>query len=435
MPTQQQTQAAQNQQINAFARQAIRSRGVRRNQVIFDQTFNTPIPPTITVQPRNVGLVMGFWVKVVAVITNQSTSSTLTLSDFGPANILSQLQLNDLQNNTRIQDTGFHLNLIQLTAGNRTVISQLPLSESMEPTPAIRQPELHPQSTRRLTTVPISTTISAPASIAAHASSVDGTGTVLTMWYYVPLAYNPDNPKHPGFSRRNLRQLRCQRHVAAESFSSGCFPALRWWLRSVQTPRRPFTSRLRMTPCKLRWRPMRVEVYQDYYDQLPTGNAGVLLPILDLATIYELKYTSNSNISVGQDFPYQYANFRQFLSTFAVFVNTGATGARGVGADVNYWALQAANFSNIWKEEPQLVALRTRQHLGVDLPPGCYMFDSRNRPISTTQYGNMELILNASTAGSGAYQLTCVEDFAIVQTLSMAGSLQAIVTTIPPDAR
>jgi hypothetical protein len=53
------------------------------------------------------------------------------------------------------------------------------------------------------------------------------------------------------------------------------------------------------------------------------------------------------------------------------------------------------------------------------------MFDSRNRPISTTQYGNMELILNASTANAGAYELTCVEDFAIVQTLSMAGSLQA----------
>jgi hypothetical protein len=67
----------------------------------------------------------------------------------------------------------------------------------------------------------------------------------------------------------------------------------------------------------------------------------------------------------------------------------------------------------------------TRQHLGVDLPPGCYLFDSRNRPISTTQYGNMELVLNPITAGAGAYELICVEDFAIVQTLSMAGSLAA----------
>ena len=155
------------------------------------------------------------------------------------------------------------------------------------------------------------------------------------------------------------------------------------------------------------------------------GNQGVLLPILDLATIYELKYTNATAISPGQDYPYQYANFRQFLSTVAIYVNTGATGARGVGADINYWALQSANFTNIWKIEPDLAAIFTRQHMGIDLPPGTYLFDSRGRPISTTQYGNMQLILNPVTAGAGAYQLIGVEDFAQVQTLSMAGSLAA----------
>lgn len=418
--TPQQTQAQQNQAINAFARQAIRSRGVRRNQVIFDQTFNSPIPPTITVQPRNVGLVMGFWVKVVATITNQATGSTLTLSDFGPANILSQLQLNDLQNNTRIQDTGFHLNLINSWKSKRPFAAALigvdgtnTGDQTTGVAPAIDSPINYGSNF---------TTISAPSTIAAH-SSVDGSG-VVTMWYYVPLAYNPDNPSTPDFRGAiyaNVVNATWQLNLS----SPGAFPgsALVAPFGTDSTQAVFFqTSNVAVAATLAS---MRVEVYQDYYDQLPTGNAGVLLPILDLATIYELKYTSNSNISVGQDFPYQYANFRQFLSTLAVFVNTGATGARGVGADVNYWALQAANFSNIWKEEPQLVALRSRQHLGIDLPPGCYMFDSRNRPISTTQYGNMELILNASTAGAGAYELTCVEDFAIVQTLSMAGSLQA----------
>ena len=52
-------------------------------------------------------------------------------------------------------------------------------------------------------------------------------------------------------------------------------------------------------------------------------------------------------------------------------------------------------------------------------------FDSRNRPISTTQYGNMQLILNAASASSNPYSLVAVEDFALVQTLSMAGSLAA----------
>src|SRR6202044_1975185 len=125
---------------------------------------------------------------------------------------------------------------------------------------------------------------------------------------------------------------------------------------------------------------------------------GVLLPILDLATIYEMKFTSLTAINAGVDFPYQYANFRDFLSTVAVYVNNGTTGARGVGADINYWALQSANFTNIWKMEPNLRALLARQHLDLDFPPGTYFFDSRDKPISTTQYGNMQLILNAITA-------------------------------------
>jgi hypothetical protein len=418
--SQQQSQAQNNQQLNAFARQAIRSRGVRRNQVIYDQTFTGTIPPNITVTPRNVGLVMGFWIKVVAVVSNSATGSTLTLSDFGPANILSQIQLNDLQNNTRIQDTGFHLSMINSWKSKRPFASSLiglggtnTGSQTTGVAPAFDSPINYGSNW---------TEISAPTTIAADASSVPGVGTV-TMWYYVPLAYNPDNPQTPDFRGAiyaNVVNATWQLQLSTPGTYNSSLVAP-FGTDSTQAVYYQ-TSNVAVNATMTSY---RLEVYQDYYDQLPTGNSGVLLPILDLATIYELKYTSNNNISVGQDFPYQYANFRQFLSTLAVFVNTGSTGARGVGADVNYWALQAANFSNIWKEEPQLVALRTRQHMGVDLPPGCYFFDSRNRPISTTQYGNMELILNASTANAGAYELTCVEDFAIVQTLSMAGSLQA----------
>jgi len=37
----------------------------------------------------------------------------------------------------------------------------------------------------------------------------------------------------------------------------------------------------------------------------------------------------------------------------------------------------------------------------------------------------MQLVLNAITAGAGAYAFIAYEDFALVQTLSMAGSLAA----------
>jgi hypothetical protein len=58
-----------------------------------------------------------------------------------------------------------------------------------------------------------------------------------------------------------------------------------------------------------------------------------------------------------------------------------------------------------------------------DLPAGCYYFSSRRKPISTTTYGNMQLINNASVAAAQAYGLVGYEDFAMVNTLLNSGSL------------
>lgn len=418
MPAQQQKYTAA--QINAFARSAIRARGVRMLQQIYSQTVNTG-QTTVTVNPRNVGLILGFWVKVTGTVTNNGATAIL-LTDFGPANVLSQIQLNDLSNNTRIQTMGWHLNFINSWKQRRAFSSAL-----VGITGKVSGLQIAGTGPATLTyqgqDSPTNyganwSTISAPPSIAGSA----GTG-VVTMWYYVPLAYNPDNPNTPdlrGAIYANVVNATMQLFLSLPGVfgtslvaAFGADSTLSVYQQSTNTSvSATFTN-------------VTISVYQDYIDQLPIGNNGVLLPILDLATIYELKYTNASAISSGQDFPYQYANFREFLSTIAVYVNTASTGARAVGTDINYWALQSANFTNIWKVEPALPSIFTRQHMGLDYPPGTYMFDSRGRPISTTQYGNMQLVLNASTAGIGAYELIAVEDFALVQTLSMAGSLAA----------
>ena len=140
--------------------------------------------------------------------------------------------------------------------------------------------------------------------------------------------------------------------------------------------------------------------------------------------------TLQNSVQQLQDFGYQYANFRNFLSTIAIWVNSAGTPGtappapiRTGGTDIAYWSLQAANTTNIWKKSPALLATEFRNFFQTDLPDGTYYFGSRQRPIVTTQYGNMQLIMNATTANSGNYQLIAVEDFALIQTLSMAGSL------------
>lgn len=397
MPGQQMTP----QQINAMARAAIKARAVKMTQNIFGQSYSVNsgnlavATPQVTVNPRNVGLVKGFWVKIVSTITNGSAVQ-LNLSDFGPANTLSQVQFNDLNNNTRMQTAGWHLHLIN------SIKSRRPFDTALVRTTGFDSPINYGSN--------FIGQISAPATIPAG-----GSGTV-TMWYWVPLAYSDDD--YRGAVYMNVVNATAQLLLSlnpAPVVANGTDSTLAMYYGAAAGS----TALAVMSAATF-------TVYQVYMDQLPTGPQGVLLPIVDLATIYELKNTVFTSMVPNQDFPMQYANFRDFLSTTIIYNNTPTTNnGRGFGGDINYWALQSANFTNIWKVLPDLQALITRNHLQTDLPPGTYYFSSREKPISTQQYGNMELILNAITAASGAYALAGYEDFALVQTLSMAGSLAA----------
>jgi hypothetical protein len=388
-------------QMNALARAAINARAVEMEQQIFATTFASAggvqlTQPMVTVNPRNVGLIRGFWVKVSAHVTNGSAVQ-LDLTDFGPANLISQFQFNDLNNNTRIQTTGWHLNLID------SVKSRRPFGAALVNTTGIQSPVNYGANWTQQ--------ISAPATIAADG----GTGTII-MWFWVPLAY----------SRQDLRGAIYANVLNATMQLNLTLNPTPFVAAATDSTLAVYKGDVAGSVAAAVIDSMTITVYQNYLDQLPVGNGAVLLPILDLATIYELKNTVVTSIVANQDFPIQYSNFRDFLSTFAVFNHHPANDTgRGVGADINTWALQSANFTNIWKEEPGLIALKTRQMIGADVPPGTYYFPTREKPISTTQYGNMELVLNALTADAGSYALLGYEDFALVQSLSMAGSLAA----------
>ena len=389
-------------QLNAIARAAIKARSVKMTQQIFSQTF-TPTAGqnvsqsqnVINVIPRNVGLILGFWIKVVATLTNGSAVQ-INLSDFGPANLFSQIQFNDLNNNTRIQTTGWHMNMIN------TFKNRQPWGGSLVRTTGIDSPVNYGSNWSGMN--------NAPATIAPAGAPV------ITFWMYIPLAYSENDLR--GAIYANVVGATMQLNLTPNPA-----PVV---ANATDSTNAIYVGNIAGSVAAAVISSMTVTVYQQYLDQLPVGNAGVVLPILDLATIYGLYNTTLSAIVPAQDFPVQYANYRDFLSTTAIYVNTGATGARGVGNDINYWALQSANFTNIWKKEPALVQLeQSRMVIQADPPPGVYYFSSRDKPISTVQYGNMQLVLNAITAGAGAYLAMGYEQFALVQTLSMAGSLAA----------
>jgi len=388
-------------QANALARAAVKQKSVKMTQQIFSQTFTASagvnlasVQPTVNINPRNVGLALGFWVKVVANLHNGSAVQ-IDKSDFNASNILSQIVFIDLNNNTRIQTTGWHMGMVNSIKARR------PFGTALVQTTGFDDPINYGSN--------FAGQITAPATIAAGA---DGS---ITMWYWVPLAYSDND--YRGSVYLNVVNATAQLQLSfnpTPTVANGSDSTSALYFGDV-------AGAVALAVISS----ATVTVYQTYLDQLPTANGAVLLPILDLATIYELKFTTLTSMTPNQEFPYQYANFRDFLSTTAVYVNNGTTGARGTGTDINYWALQSANFTNIWKIEPALAALHVRNHLQTDLPKGVYYFGSREKPISTVQYGNMELIINPITAANNPYLLVGVEDFALVQTLSMAGSIAA----------
>lgn len=365
--------------------------------------------PQITINPQSTGLLVGFWVGVNLTVSNGS-GTQINLTDLGPANALSQIQFNDLQNNTRIQCPGWLMAMINNTRSNP--MSPQPFGGSFFRGTAGDWPINWSSN--------FAGQISAPASIAAG-----GSGNVI-MWYWIPVAYSQTDLR--GAIYLATLNAVCQLNLAfpgngslANNGVSVCVAQGADATQSIYVGVTPAASVSAVTITNA-----NVYVSQVFYDQLPAGqNGAIALPQMDLSTIYEIKQTVQTAIVQNQDFPYQYTNYRDFLATYMIYVNTAAGGVRANGSDINYLELLTANFTAIWKKSAALVALETRNLLGTDMPPGCYYFPTRQRRISTNQYGNMQLIINPSVANTGAYQLIGTEDFALQTTISTAGSLPA----------
>lgn len=344
----------------------------------------------VNIQPQAVGFLKKFIVEITGTANNTDGANIANLSDIGLANVLGQAQFTDTQSNTRIQTTGWHLDFL-FRAKHRWGATDALLSTAMN------------QSGNFGNNFGV---VVAPTGF-AHATSQP-----FRMVFEIPITYSD------------------------EDFRGGV------WLGVVNAPSQlaltmtttPFAA-AGVDSTLAAWKGaagnlsnVTIQVYQVFLDQVPAGSNGApILPPLDIATVYELKNTVNpQSFQVGQDNPLSYANFRRFMSTFLIYNDNPAADAgrpNPSGLDINYFALQSANFTNLWKKFPLQVAREARVLTLKDLPPGCYYFSHRKMPISTIAFGNMQLILNPSTAAAGAYSLVGWEDFAPVNALRQAGSL------------
>jgi hypothetical protein len=397
-PTAQQL-AQQAAVANLQARALIVQRCPRMLQQIFSTTLNgsgaggalTNQQNVVNIPVRPVGLVRGFIVKVSTTVKNTTGGGVaITPSDFGAANSVSQFTMTDLQNNQRVLTSGWHLNFLNSIKG------RMPFGTALVNTAEDG--------------INAAGGYGSNWSIVVQPASIADTATgVVTMWYYLPLSYTPTDLRGSIFA--NVVNAVMQISIALNTVPVGDSGADTTF------------SMYKAAAGAGNVQSATITIWQDYLDQIPVANGQYVLPNQDLATIYGLTNTTQTGMVVNQDFPVQYANFRDFLSTFSVYNSTGANG-RNAGSDIVTWALQSANFTNLWKVPPEIIAMKTRAHMRTDFPKGTYYFDSREHPISTVQYGNMELVLNASTATPGsAYLLMGYEYFALQNIITQAGSL------------
>jgi hypothetical protein len=340
----------------------------------------------ITIQLRNVGLVKRLVLEISATVTAGATTAQ-TLTPLGLANLISNVTFVDLGNNTRINTTGWHLNLIS-TVKRRRVFGAAYTSDT---------PNGYGNNNNRV--------MFAPSSIAAAGSSP------IKFILEIPFVKNNHDLRGAIFADVTNAVMQVQITLNPQMFvSSTADPTLAMY-QSGGTDLGSLSA-------------VTVQCNQNYLDQLPRNpqTAAPILPALDLGTAYLLNNTAGGLPTVNQDNGYAFVNARSYESVAVVYDNNGTLNINGV--DLNYLSVTSANFTNILRWDGMMAVIAERDIIGDDFPKGTRYLDFRHRPVNTDQYGNMQLIINPSSVlGSAATFLFGWESFGIIGQINQGGSL------------
>lgn len=342
----------------------------------------------VNIVPQAVGLVKKFIIEITGTANNTDAAAVANLSDLGLANLISQIVFNDTQSNTRIQTTGWHLDLLFRAKHRSGAVRSL------------------------LSTASIDSGVFGNnfGVVVAPTGFAHATSQPFRMVFELPICYSDEDLRGAVYLGTLNSPAQISITLGMNPFASGTNDStLSCWKGAAGNISG-----------------VVINIYQNFLDQLPMDRSGgPLLPPLDMSTVYELKNTTNQQAYLaGQEIPQSYGNLRRFMSTFLIYNHDGSADAGRVGGtDINYFTLQSANFTNFWKKFPLQVARESRVLMQEDLPLGVYYFSHRKAPINTRTYGNTQLIVNPITAAAGAYGLVGWEDFSTINALHAAGSL------------
>jgi P3 major capsid protein len=398
--------AAAAAQQNQMARNLIMSQALEMQTQLSAQTLSPTVNnagQVINITPRNVGLLKGFYVEYTALIKNTNASAAITPTPLSTLNLFSNIQFTDLQNNVRINCPGYQIGLLN-SVKQKNPFATAFLNSSIDcPVKYGANSTGTIQGTANQNVV-----WQAPVSLAATV------GGYVTGVLWIPVSYSDHDYRGALYSNVVNGQMNLQFTVnPTPGYVSGSSVMM-----AMYGPADTATS--------VQVLGTTVNVTQVYMDQLPIDprSGYPILPQRDISTIYELKNTTFTAAAANNDFPMQYPNFRDILSSIVILDPLIAPS--NVPFFTNYFALQAANTTNIFKRTAALNQALTRNIMGFDLPNGISYFSYRQKPLSTTQYGNLQLVFNGNSNWLQSYAIYhCWESFASIATITQSGSLAA----------
>lgn len=383
-----QAQQGYTDQMNVAARQYILQTAREMWQVTNTNVVPAPIvglPQNI--QLRNIGMCKRLLLEVSGTL-NAGGAETENLTKWGLANIFSNVSVTDLANYQRINTTGWHLFTLA-SLRRQAAYGGAYLTDSPVGIGSNLQVNNGPNSFNA-------------GSTAAQRS--------FRMFFELPLAYSDVDLRGAIYSGVVNATWQISYTINPNFFVAAGADPTQAVYQSTSGTIGTLTN-------------VTVKTHQIYLDQLPyTPDGQPILPYLDLATGYLLQQTNFVGLSVGQDFPIQYPNFRSILSATALYDNGGA---QNPGTDINYIGIQAANLVFLLQVDPFTISLKTRNTIGDDLPPGSYCLETRMSPINTTAFGNMQLVINPSVVNANANVLIGWEMLAVINAVAGASSLPA----------
>jgi hypothetical protein len=363
---------------SAMAQRDPRSDNMNARRLVLERTIDMwqPLPPITPVgdprgqvlnfQAKNVGLIKRFVVEVSFSLT-QTAAETHTRTAFGPANIFSNITLTDLNNLQRINTTGWHLTFLG-TARRQRAIAAAFTNDS-----------------------PVLMGSNYPVAVAPSPIT---TIQAIRFFFEVPVSYSDIDLRGAIYAATTGANVNLQLTVNPTLVAAtGANPTLAVYQSSTAA-----TGTITL---------FTVTVYQNYLDQIPMYDNRPILPLIDLSYAYMAINTVMIGLAVNQENSIAYSNFRDYMSTMAVYDNFGS--ASTPGTDVGYWAIQVANSTNVIKFDPFMSSFMTRTIIGDDFPAvaarSVYYFDHRTRPINTDQFGNQLLVINPSQVQAATSQV------------------------------